>query len=127
MSHIWGCCFYFSDPFANETDNESDEPVEEEELKEETVKHKTEKVDLSLSKSCYYYECNRRIFICNTLQMKLQEPQLLVLFFKYLTLSWQRSLSQKTSPLIRRANQWTGFFMLGTSTMKALNHLWPDE
>ena len=27
----------------------------------------------------------------------------------------------KTSPLICKANQWTGFYMLGTSVMKKLN------
>ena len=26
----------------------------------------------------------------------------------------------ETSPLIRRANQWTGFYMIGTSVMKEL-------
>ena len=27
----------------------------------------------------------------------------------------------ETSPLIYRANQWTGFYMIGTSVMKELN------
>ena len=34
-----------------------------------------------------------------------------------LTLSWQRSLSYRTSPLICRANQWTGFYMISASVM----------
>ena len=28
----------------------------------------------------------------------------------------------QTRPLIFRANQWTGFYMIGTSVMKELNH-----
>ena len=39
-----------------------------------------------------------------------------------LTLSWWRGLSLETSPLIRSANQWTGFYMLVTSVMKELNN-----
>ena len=38
----------------------------------------------------------------------------------YSALSWQKSLSYKTSPLICSSNQWTGFHMTGTSVMKKL-------
>ena len=42
-----------------------------------------------------------------------------------LTLSWQRSLSYPypyhTHPLTRWANQWTGFYMTGTSVVKEKN------
>ena len=40
---------------------------------------------------------------------------------KYLTLSSWWSLSYRNSPLIWSANQWSGFFMIGTSVMKKLN------
>ena len=37
-----------------------------------------------------------------------------------ITLSRQRLLSIETSQLIWRANQWAGFYMIGTSVMKEL-------
>ena len=40
--------------------------------------------------------------------------------FSRLTLSWQTSLYIETSPLIFRANQWIGFYMIGTSVLKKL-------
>ena len=33
----------------------------------------------------------------------------------------------ETSPLICSANQWTGFYMIGTSVMKELNWLTPSN
>ena len=41
-------------------------------------------------------------------------------FFLPLTLSWRRSLSYRTSPLICCADQWAGFYMILTSVMKEL-------
>ena len=38
-----------------------------------------------------------------------------------LTLSWRRSYHIETSPLICRANQWTGFYMIATSVIKELS------
>ena len=41
-----------------------------------------------------------------------------------LILSWRRSLSHRTSPLICGANQWTGFYMITASVMKGLITWW---
>ena len=41
-------------------------------------------------------------------------------FSRSLILSWWRSYHIGTSPLIWRANQWTVFYMIGTSIMKEL-------
>ena len=38
-----------------------------------------------------------------------------------LTLSWRGPYHIVTSPLICRENQWTGFYMIGTSVMKELS------
>ena len=38
----------------------------------------------------------------------------------HLTFSCRWSLSYKTSPLTCRGNQWTGFYMIGTSVMNKL-------
>ena len=38
----------------------------------------------------------------------------------YLYPKWVKSLYIETSPLICKANQWTGFYMIGTSIMKVL-------
>ena len=40
--------------------------------------------------------------------------------FLELTLSRRRSYQVETNPLICSANQWTGFYMIGTSVMKEL-------
>ena len=37
-----------------------------------------------------------------------------------LTLSWERSLHIGTSPLIYKANQWTGFYIIKASIMNEL-------
>ena len=41
----------------------------------------------------------------------------------YLTVSWWRSYHVESSPLIRKVNQWTGFYMIGTSVMKELDSI----
>ena len=42
--------------------------------------------------------------------------------FNLLTLSWEGPYHIETSPLICKANQWNGFFIIGISTMKWLMH-----
>ena len=40
-----------------------------------------------------------------------------------LTLLWQTSIWYRNSPLICSLNQWTGFYVIGTSGMKELSYL----
>ena len=60
---------------------------------------------------CSHYPLSHRHFLCST-------PS----FQDFcLTLSWRGPLSYRTSPLICRADQWTGFYMITVSVMKELN------
>ena len=43
------------------------------------------------------------------------------MFDRVLTFSWRSPYCIETSPLTCYANQWNGFYMIGTSAMKELN------
>ena len=47
--------------------------------------------------------------------------KILFYIFKKLTLSWRSHYHTETSPLICRANQWTGLYMITNSVIKKLN------
>ena len=53
------------------------------------------------------------------------------IFYIFVSLSWDNQLFHdggsyhiETSPFICSANQWTGFYMIGTSVMKELTSIW---